>query len=178
MAEKMKTVVERSNAAYKESAGRLNTATLDRAGNAVTYRIYGCEKQRSGMYEKQLDDYEKTAVRAGMQVVAMPPLYQVISMGSTVLILYFGSKNVLNSGWAVWNIAAFTTFLSCYGKLAVKSSKAAKLFNSGTESERFVEKNPSAADRASGRNRRKNSRGGQPEAGSGGRRISGRKADF
>ena len=60
----------------------------------------------------------------------MPPLYQVISMGSTVLILYFGSKNVLNSGWAVWNIAAFTTFLSCYGKLAVKSSKAAKLFNS------------------------------------------------
>ena len=51
--------VERSNAAYKESAGRLNTATLDRAGNAVTYRIYGCEKQRSGMYEKQLDDYEK-----------------------------------------------------------------------------------------------------------------------
>lgn len=43
MAEKMKTVVERSNAAYKESAGRLNTATLDRAGNAVTYRIYGCE---------------------------------------------------------------------------------------------------------------------------------------
>ena len=130
MAEKMKTVVERSNAAYKESAGRLNTATLDRAGNAVTYRIYGCEKQRSGMYEKQLDDYEKTAVRAGMQVVAMPPLYQVISMGSTVLILYFGSKNVLNSGWTVWNIAAFTTFLSCYGKLAVKSSKAAKLFNS------------------------------------------------
>ena len=126
----MKTVVERSNAAYKESAGRLNTATLDRAGNAVTYRIYGCEKQRSGMYEKQLEDYEKTAVRAGMQVVAMPPLYQVISMGSTVLILYFGSKNVLNSGWTVWNIAAFTTFLSCYGKLAVKSSKAAKLFNS------------------------------------------------
>lgn len=51
-------------------------------------------------------------------------------MGSTVLILYFGSKNVLKSGWAVWNIAAFTTFLSCYGKLAVKSSKAAKLFNS------------------------------------------------
>ena len=49
MAEKMKTVVERSNAAYKESAGRLNTATLDRAGNAVTYRIYGCEKQRSGV---------------------------------------------------------------------------------------------------------------------------------
>ena len=130
MAEKMKTIVEKSNAAYKESAGRLNTATLDRADNAVTYRIYGCEKTRNEMYENQLNDYEKTAVRAEMQVAAMPPLYQVVSMGSAVLILYFGSKNVLNSGWTAWNIAAFTTFLSCYGKLAVKSSKAAKLFNS------------------------------------------------
>ena len=74
MAEKMKTVVERSNAAYKESAGRLNTATLDRAGNAVTYRIYGCEKQRSGMKEKQLDDNEKTTVRTGMQETAITTL--------------------------------------------------------------------------------------------------------
>ena len=122
-------MVERSNAAYKESAGRLNTATLDRAGNAVTYRIYGCENSAAACM-KTAGRLRKTAVRAGMQVVAMPPLYQVISMGSTVLILYFGSKNVLNSGWTVWNIAAFTTFLSCYGKLAVKSSKAAKLFNS------------------------------------------------
>lgn len=126
----MKTVVERSNAAYKESAGRLNTATLDRAGNAVTYRIYGCEKQRSGMYEKQLDDYEKTAVRAGMQVSSDASAVSVISMGSTVLILYFGSKNVLTADGRFGTSQRLLTFLSCYGKLAVKSSKAAKLFNS------------------------------------------------
>lgn len=39
-------------------------------------------------------------------------------------------QNVLGSGWTAWDIAAFTTFLSCFTKLAAKSSKAAKLFNS------------------------------------------------
>ena len=36
---------------------------------------------------------------------------------------------MLGTGWLVWNIAAFSTFFACYRKLAVKSSKAAKLFN-------------------------------------------------
>lgn len=45
------------------------------------------------------------------------------------MILYFGSKNILGSGWTSWDVAAFTTFLACYTKLSDKSSKAAKLFN-------------------------------------------------
>ena len=46
-----------------------------------------------------------------------------------LFILWFGAKNVLGTGWRAWDIAAFTTFLSCFMKTAVKSSKAAKLFN-------------------------------------------------
>ena len=46
-----------------------------------------------------------------------------------LFILWFGAKNVLGTGWRAWDIAAFTTFLSCFMKMAVKSSKAAKLFN-------------------------------------------------
>lgn len=37
----MKKPVQRAGAAYKKAAGALSTATLDRAQNAVTYRIYG-----------------------------------------------------------------------------------------------------------------------------------------
>ena len=59
----------------------------------------------------------------------MPPLYRVISMTGVGFILYFGQKNVLGTGWQPWSIAAFTTFLSCFTKLSVKSSSAAKLFN-------------------------------------------------
>ena len=53
----------------------------------------------------------------------------MISMTSILFILYFGGRNVLQEGWTPWNIAVFTTFLSCYTKLATKSSSAAKLFN-------------------------------------------------
>ena len=50
-------------------------------------------------------------------------------MAGAVFILYFGSRNVLGTGWTAWSIAEFTTFLACFAKLADKSSKAAKLFN-------------------------------------------------
>lgn len=130
LAEKMKVVVQRCGAAAQESRGRLNAATLDRVSNAATYRVFGCEPQRNRAYEEQLSDYEKSAVWANIWVAAMPPLYHGISMAGIVFILYFGSRNVLGSGWAQWDIAAFTAFISCFTKLAVKSSKAAKLFNS------------------------------------------------
>ncbi len=129
IAERMKVIVQKTGAASKESAGRLNAATLDRIQNAITYRIYGCEDQRGKDYEAHLDDYEKTSVRADLPVAALPPVYKLISMTSVVFIFYFGSRNVMGNGWTSWDIAAFTAFLSCFTKLAVKSSHAAKLFN-------------------------------------------------
>ena len=129
-AQKMKKLVQRSGAAYKKAASGLSAATLDRAKNAVTYRVYGCEKAQEDRYEDALDSYERTAVRANVWQSALPPLYLVVSNLSVIFILYFGGKNVLGSGWRAWDIAAFTTFLSCFVKMATKSSKTAKLFNS------------------------------------------------
>ena len=129
LAEKMKSNVQRTGAAYKEQSGALSAATLDRATNAITYRVYGREKEREQAYEENLTAYEKSAVRANIWSTAFPPLYRIISMTGVLFILYFGSKNVLGNGWKVWNVASFTTFLSCFLKLAVKSSHAAKLFN-------------------------------------------------
>lgn len=129
LAEKMKTVVQRTGAAYKVQAGRLSSAVLDRAANAVTYRVYGCEAERKQAYEQELTAYEQAAVKANIWSAAMQPLYRAVSLAGVLFILYFGSRNVLGSGWSTWDIAAFTTFLSCFTKLAVKSSSAAKLFN-------------------------------------------------
>lgn len=128
--DKMKAVVQSTGAEYKESAGRLSAAVLDRVSGAVTYRVSGCEEQRNREYETHLIDYEKKAVRANVWSSALPPLYHALSMAGVLFILSFGVKNVLGTGWSHWNIAAFTTFLSCFAKLSVKSSKAAKLFNS------------------------------------------------
>ncbi len=128
-AEKMKKPVQRAGAAYKKAAAALSAATLDRAKNAVTYRICGCEDAQEARYEAALDGYEQAAVRANVWQAALPPLYLAASNLSVLFILWFGAKNVLGTGWRAWDIAAFTTFLSCFMKTAVKSSKAAKLFN-------------------------------------------------
>ena len=129
IAEKMKVVVQRTGAAYKEETGRLNTETLDRITNAITYRVYGCERERGEHYEACLTEYEQSAVKANIWNAALPPVYRVIAMAGTVMILYLGSRNIVGIGWTSWDVAAFTTFLSCYTKLSDKSSKAAKLFN-------------------------------------------------
>ena len=130
IAERLKTRITRYNAEYKKSADRLNNATMDRISNAITYRIYGSEQNYDIAYESHLKDYEKHAVSANIWENTMQPLYNIISMSGAVLIIYFGAKNVLGTGWTNWNIAAFTTFLSAFTKMAFKSSKAAKLFNS------------------------------------------------
>ena len=131
----MKKPVQRAGAAYKKAAGALGGATLDRAQNAVTYRIYGCEDARVEKYEDALNRYEKTAVRNNVWQSALPPLYLAASEAGVLFILWFGAKNVLGTGWRGWDIAAFTTFLSCFTKLVVKSSKVAKLFNSVQKAE-------------------------------------------
>lgn len=128
-AEKMKKMIQRTGAAYKKQSGILSDATLDRAKNAITYRVFGCESERKKSYEENLEAYEKSAVKANIWNTAMPPVYRVISMAGVLFILYFGQRNVLGTGWKTWSIAAFTTFLSCFVKLSVKSSSAAKLFN-------------------------------------------------
>ena len=128
-AEKMKKMIQRTGAAYKKQSGALSAATLDRAQNAITYRVFGCEKDRQEAYEANLTAYEKSAIKANIWNTAMPPVYRVISMAGVLFILCFGQKNVLGTGWKSWSIAAFTTFLACFVKLSVKSSSAAKLFN-------------------------------------------------
>lgn len=129
IAEKMKVIVQKTGSAYKKQSGILSNATLDRASNAITYRVYGREADRKNAYEDNLAEYEKSAVYANIWNSSPTPLYRIISMMGILFILYFGSRNVLGTGWRTWDIAAFTTFLACFIKLSDKSSKAAKLFN-------------------------------------------------
>ena len=129
IAEKMKVIVQKTGSAYKKQSGILSNATLDRASNAITYRVYGREVNRKNAYEDNLAEYEKLAIYANIWNSSLTPLYRIISMMGILFILYFGSRNVLGTGWRTWDIAAFTTFLTCFIKLSDKSSKAAKLFN-------------------------------------------------
>jgi len=130
IAQKFKTVVTESTLAARFSSSCLNEASLDRVSNALTYRIYGEETRQNTMYESYLKDYEVKQAKANILISSAQPLYQIISLISVLFIFYFGAKNILGTGWTTWNIAAFSTYLACFAKLASKSSTAAKLFNS------------------------------------------------
>ena len=126
IANKLGPVVAKNASNAKKSAERLNANTLDRLHLAITYRIYGEESNMHEVYEKDLQDYEDKTVRSNILETSLKPLYEIISMTGIVFIIYFGSKRVVNN---LWDIAIFTTYISCFTKMAVKSSKAAKLFN-------------------------------------------------
>ena len=73
LAEKMKVVVQRTGAVYMEQSGVLSAATMDRASNALTYRIFGREQDRRRAYEAELADYEAKAVKANIWSSSLPP---------------------------------------------------------------------------------------------------------
>ena len=126
LAEKMKGLVQRENMHLKQVTAQLNEETLDRANNALMYRVYGRSQARTQAYEVILDQYEKASLNANIPFMACPPLYETIALLGVFPLLYFGAKNILSN---TWNIASFTTYFACFIKLAVKSSKSAKLFN-------------------------------------------------
>ena len=135
LAGQLKKVVTGAVAKAQVAAGDLNAATLDRAGNSLTYRIYGVERIRDGIYEKFLQNYEKRQIKAGVLMSAAEPIYYIISSISVIFIIWLGGRNVCGLGWQSWNIAAFSTYLACFGKLSVKSSHAANLFNAVQKAE-------------------------------------------
>ena len=131
----LKKPVTTSVANAKKATGELNKATLDRTQNALTYRIFGVEDSQNRHYERYLKNYEQKQIKAGVLINVAEPLYYIVSSISFILIIYLGGKNVLGQGWQAWNLAAFSTYLACFGKLAVKSSHAANLFNAVQKAE-------------------------------------------
>lgn len=129
LASMLKGVVTRASARAKESMGNMNASTLDRVRGALTYRVFGLERQRDEAYEESLTDYEHAEGKANILLNAPRPLYYAISMLGVFPVIALGAHNVLGTGWEVWDVAAFTSFLSCYTRLTTKSSHAARLFN-------------------------------------------------
>ena len=129
LANSLRRLVATTAARSKESSGALSGMTLDRISNALTYRVYGEEAVQDRRYETYLADYEKKMILANLWENTLQPIYKVIAMIGTVLVIWFGGHNVQGTGWENWDIAAFSTYLACFIKLATKSSHAAKLFN-------------------------------------------------
>jgi len=132
IAEKLKSVIYRFSQAYRKKSSEVADITYDAIENATLYRVNGMEKKNRSRYNIILEDYQEKSIKANIFENSMQPVYNVIAMLGVITVIYLGGTKVINGGWTVGN---FSTYITMFAAMAVKASKAAKLFNSVQKSQ-------------------------------------------
>jgi len=132
LAEKLKSIIYRFSIEYRQKSSEIADITYDAVENSMLYRISGMEARNSEAYDTELEDLRNKAVRASILENSMQPVYQIIAMLGIITVLYLGGLKVLNGGWTV---GVFSAYVTMFAAMAVKASKAAKLFNSVQKSQ-------------------------------------------
>ncbi|MGM9941548.1 MAG: ABC transporter ATP-binding protein [Bulleidia sp.] len=129
-ADRMKKTVTTKEKKARESRDNTNRVLLDRVSNALTYRRAGAQQQTRETMEKAFENMERTQRTAVFFQQGVSPLYRAVSLFGMIPIFLYGTHLVFMH---VWDIAAFTAYVSCYTKLSTKASKSAALFNAVTK---------------------------------------------
>lgn len=132
LAEKLKSFIYKYSIAYRKKNSEVTGLTYEYIDHSMLYRVNGLDADRIGKYDRQLEDLQNKAVKADILENSMQPIYNVIAMAGILPVFYVGGMKVINSGWTV---GAFSTYLTIFIAMAVKASKASKLFNSVQKSQ-------------------------------------------
>lgn len=127
IAEKLKSVIYKYSMDYRKKVGAVADITLNYIENAMIYRVAGMEEQNINSYDDELDDLQRKAIKANMLENSMQPIYNVIAMFGIIIVIFMGGEKVISG---IWTVGVFSTYMAMFGALAIKASKAAKLFNS------------------------------------------------
>lgn len=127
LAEKLKTVIFKYTKAYRAQLSEVSQLSCENAENAILYRICSADKANLVRYNSALAVLKKKAVLANVLENSMQPVYNIIAMTGVFAIVLLGGKNVAAG---LWTVGDFSAYLTIFSALAVKASKAAKLFNS------------------------------------------------
>lgn len=132
LAEKLKTVIYKYSSAYRIKSSEVTDITYDAIENSMLYRVSGTESLNRKRYGKELKDLQNKAIKADILENSMQPVYNVIAMLGIIIVIYLGGTKVIKGGWTIGN---FSTYTVIFTAMAVKASKAAKLFNSVQKSQ-------------------------------------------
>jgi ATP-binding cassette subfamily B multidrug efflux pump len=127
IAEKLKVFIVKASSSYRQQNALLTSLTIEASENALLYRISGVDPLIEKSYGEALEDLRKKAVRANVLENSMQPLYNAIAMTGVIFVFLIGGNKVIVGQWT---LGTFTAFLSIFTAMSLKSSKAAKLFNS------------------------------------------------
>lgn len=132
LAEKLKGFIYKYSIAYRKKNSEVTGITYELIDNSMLYRVTGMASTMSRKYDEQLEDLQKKAVMANILEDSMQPVYNVIAMTGILFVFYLGGSKVISGGWTVGN---FATYITIFIAMAVKASKASKLFNSVQKSQ-------------------------------------------
>ena len=132
IAEKLKSVIYKYSKEYRKKSSEVTDLTYEAIENSMLYRVTGMEGHNRKRYQNELEDLQKKAVKATILENSMQPVYYVIAMLGIMIVLYLGGTKVIQGSWTV---GIFSTYVALFSALAVKASKAAKLFNSVQKSQ-------------------------------------------
>lgn len=132
LAEKLKTIIYKYSIAYRKKSSELANVTYDAIENSMLYRINGMEAENRKSYNINLEDYQDKAIKANLLENSMQPIYNVIAMLGIIIVIYYGGGKVVAG---IWTIGAFSTYIIMFIAIAIKASKASKLFNSVQKSQ-------------------------------------------
>lgn len=132
LAEKLKIVIYKYSTAFREKSSEVAQITYDAIENSMLYRVTGMESQNTAKYNENLEDLQNKAIKASILENSMQPIYHVIAMLGIIIVIYLGGKKVIDGRWSV---GTFSTYITMFTAMAIKASKAAKLFNSVQKSQ-------------------------------------------
>lgn len=132
LAEKLKTIIFKYSVAFRTKSSEVTDFTYETIENAVLYRVSGIEKQNREKYNIELADLQDKSIKAHILENSMQPIYNVIAMIGVILVIYLGGNKVIDGNWTV---GVFSTYMAIFTAMAIKASKAAKLFNSVQKSQ-------------------------------------------
>lgn len=127
LAEKMKIIIYKYSIAFRIKSSEMASFTYDTIENSTLYRVSGIEEQNREKYNVELEDLQDKAIKASILENSMQPIYNIIAMFGVILVIYYGGTKVIDG---YWTVGKFSAFLTMFTAMAIKASKAAKLFNS------------------------------------------------
>lgn len=126
LAEKLKVKIYNYSMEYRKKSSEVAEITYSTIENSMLFRISGMEAANRRNYEKEIKDLKDKAVKANLLENSMHPIYNAIAMSGILIVIYMGGNMVVKG---IWTIGTFTAYAAMFGDLAIKASKAAKLFN-------------------------------------------------
>lgn len=132
LAEKLKSFIYKYSTAYRKKSSEVTGVAYDAVENSMLYRAAGMEAKNRAKYAEHLEDLRISATKASILENSMQPVYNVIAMTGIIPVIYLGGAKVIGGGWT---IGIFSTYITMFAAMAIKASKASKLFNSVQKSQ-------------------------------------------